>query len=45
MLSQRFGRHVTADLGYGHFVPSSFIEETGSDQAIDFVYFQLALRY
>lgn len=45
VLSQRFGRHVTADLGYGHFFPSSFIEETGSDQAIDFVYFQLALRY
>jgi len=45
VLSQRFGRHVTADLGYGHFFPSTFIEQTGSDQAIDFVYLQLALRY
>jgi hypothetical protein len=45
VLRQQFGRHVTADLGYGHFFPGSFIEETGSDQAIDFFYLQLALRY
>ena len=45
VLSQRFGRHVTADLGYGHFFPGTFIEQTGSDQAIDFLYLQLALRY
>jgi hypothetical protein len=45
VLTQRFGRHVTADIGYGHFFPGTFIEQTGSNEAIDFVYVQLALRY
>jgi hypothetical protein len=45
VLTQAFGRHVTADIGYGHFFPGTFIEQTGSHEAIDFVYLQLALRY
>lgn len=44
-LTQRFGRHVTAQFGYGHFFPGTFIEQTGSHSAIDFFYLQLALRY
>jgi len=45
VLTQGFGRHVTADVGYGHFFPGRFIGQTGSDQAIDFLYLQLALRF
>jgi len=45
VLGQRFGRHVTAEIGYGHFFPGTFIEQTGSHEAIDFFYVQLALRY
>jgi len=45
VLTQGFGRHVTADVGYGHFFPGTFIEQNGSNEAIDFVHVQLALRY
>jgi len=45
VLTQRFGRHVTTEIGYGHFFPGTFIEQTGSHQGMDFLYVELALVF
>ncbi|HLV01303.1 MAG TPA: alginate export family protein [Acidobacteriota bacterium] len=36
-------RHTILEIGYSHFFPGSFIEETGSDKDIDFGY--LSMQY
>lgn len=45
VVSQRLGRHVSVELGYGHFFAGTFITETGADRDIDFFYAQLAARF
>jgi len=45
VLIQRFGRHVTTEIGYGHFFPGTFIEQTGSHQGMHFFYAELALVF
>ncbi len=45
VLIQRFGRHVTTEIGYGHFFPGTFIEQTGSHRGMDFLYVELALEF
>ena len=38
-------RHATATFGYSHFFPGQFIRETGSDEAIDFVYLMFQFTF
>ncbi len=37
-LKQQLGRYLEAALGYSHFFAGDFIDETGPDEDIDFVY-------
>jgi hypothetical protein len=41
--TRRFGRHLIAQLGYGHFFAGKAIEESGPSDDIDFAY--LSLEY
>lgn len=41
----RFDRHLTGLLGYSHFFPGDFIRESGTAEAIDFVYAQLEYTF
>ncbi len=41
----KFNNHLWGMLGYSHFFPGSFIEDTGSSQDPDFLYVQLKLKY
>jgi len=38
-------RHMTAQMGYSHFFAGEFIEDTGSDDDIDFFYTQLVINF
>ena len=38
MLTWQFDRHLSAYVGYSHFWAEDFIEDTGTDEDIDFVY-------
>ncbi len=39
--TRSFGRHLALTGGYSHFFAGNFIDETGKNQDVDFVYFQL----
>jgi hypothetical protein len=45
LLSWQVDRHLYAYLGYSHFFAGDFIEETGADEDIDFVYAVLAYTF
>ena len=38
LLTWQVDRHLTASLGYSHFFTGAFIDQTGPDQDIDFLY-------
>jgi hypothetical protein len=43
LLTWQVDRHLLTYFGYSHFFPGQFIEDTGDDEAIDFVY--VAVQY
>ena len=45
LLSYAYNRHLLLTLGYSHFFPGEFIKETGSDDAIDFLYAGIQLTF
>lgn len=41
----KFDRHTTAQLGYSHFFPGDFVQETGPAPDVDFLYVQLQYTF
>lgn len=44
-LKYKFDRHLTGLLGYSHFFPDTFIEQTGPSEDIDFLYLQFEYTF
>ena len=40
-----FDRHTKAELGYSHFFPGDFIQETGPSNDVDFLYLQVQYTF
>lgn len=41
----QFDRHTTAELGYSHFFPGDFVQETGPAPDVDFLYVQVQYNF
>lgn len=44
-ITHAFDRHLSALVGYSHFFPGDFLDDTGEDDAMDFVYVQLQYTF
>jgi len=38
VIDYQLGRHLVVTLGYSHFFPGTFIDQSGPSEGIDFVY-------
>ena len=38
VLSYDFSRHLNVSFGYSHFFPGTFIDQSGPNEDVDFVY-------
>jgi hypothetical protein len=45
VLTYAFDVHLKGELGYGHFFPGDFIDDTGASDDVDFVYVQLQYTF